>query len=541
MSPSVEKLKTQLLALVKRLSWRARAATVIATLGTIGGLAYLISADHHEYSTLFAGLSTSDAARITEELRKNKVPFRLEAGGAAILVPEDAVHELRLQLAGRGLPKGGGVGFEIFDDQKFGVSDFAQQVNYRRALQGELERTISEVDGVASARVHIAIPARQVFARPKRPVTASVTLRLHGGRSLSRGAVKGIVHLVSSAVSNLDPEAVAVIDGAGNMLSGGRQDAVGAPDGLFQYRSQMEGDLEHRVREILNHALGAGNSVVKVTADLALAQVEETNEQYDSDNPAVRSETSSEETGAPATLPGGVAGVKGNLPGGPKASKGTTGGGSHKQVTRNYELSKRIRRQVSPAGELRRLSVAVLVDQAALAGPKASASPEDGEKESPAQQPRIQIASLENVIKQAVGFSDTRGDRVTIRAVPFARRDPGPPAASPWLVEQIWRKRVPIVSVGGAALVLLALAIVAIVALRRRSSRQPSDALDLPRTVRDLESAEQSSVTAEARVVGNDSAKLPPADAEARQLVEAAALHDSVRVAQVLRAWISEG
>jgi flagellar M-ring protein FliF len=545
MTPKVKQIYSQLRDLSKKLSARSRVVIIASVVIAIALLGYLITADHTKYAPLFTGLSTEDASRITEELKKSKVPFKIEAGGTAVLVPEEVVHESRLSLAGKGLPRGGGVGFEIFDSQKFGISDFAQQVNYRRALQGELERTISQLDSVKASRVHIALPKRQLFARAQQPVSASVTLRLHSGRSLARASVKGIVHLVSSSVAGLNPAAVTVVNTSGEMLWSGKGGVTGA-NGPLDFKQNLEETLERRVTEIMNAALGTGNSVVKVTAEIGFAQVEETDTQYDPEKIAIRSESSLEEKDEKrGRKAAGIPGVRGNLPGGPgPQTAGTGSGSSRKRVTRNYEVNRSIRRKVLPAGQLKRLSVAVLVDANALQTQAAAAAGGAGAaKDKPVA--KLNLAALEEVVRKAVGYAPERGDLVTLQAVPFAEDTlgAGDAAGGPviqFLKEQSW--------VVPTAVVVVAVVVVLIWMRRRRKKVQEVEVIDLPKTVWELEGAAgaaaglgpQGQAGAEPMAAGKTPLALGAGDVNARDLANAAAAHDAMRAASVLRSWIGE-
>ncbi|MCA9669740.1 MAG: flagellar M-ring protein FliF [Myxococcales bacterium] len=551
MPEALKKVIQQLKAQSERLGKRARILAVLTVVLVVGGALYLSLSDRTTYSTLFSGLSSDDAGRIVEKLKKQHVPFRIAGGGSAVMVPQKRVHEVRLQMASAGLPKGSGVGFEIFDNQKFGISDFAQRVNYRRAMQGELERTIKNLDSVSSARVHIAMEGRRLFARTQRPVSAAVTLKLHDGRVLSQGAVRAIVHLVSSSVSGLASDRVTVVDTSGNLLWGGRkgQDGLfgGASGGPLAYKSRLEDTFERRVRQILTAALGPGHSVVKVSADIGFSRVIQTDEQYDPDKIAVRSESSLEEkSGRKATQNAGVPGVRGNLPGGPKPTAKNRGNETkRKRVTRNYEVNRTIRKRVMPAGTLKRLSVAVLIDQRALVRSGGGAA--GGKKGSKTPAEKIDLASLEQVVRHAVGFSAARGDVVTVRAVAFAHTKAlaaGPPPGIFVFITQHW----PLAIAAGAVLLIVIVAFVWWRARKRSKAREAEDAklLPMPLTVAELEAKVQRESQ---QVEGGTAAELPegqtpPAltagERDARQLVLAAAQHDSLRAASVLRAWLGE-
>ena len=529
MSDALKKLVDQLRTFIAKMPPRARLTSALLFIVVAGALTYVVAGDHTKYVTLFSGLSTTDGAKIAEQLKKKKVAFRLRASGSTIQVSADHVHETRLALAGQGLPRGGGVGYEIFDTQKFGVSDFAQQVNYRRALQGELERTISQIEAVKTVRTHLAMTGRQLFARKERRVSASVTLKLHAGRTISRGTVRAIVHLVSSSVSGLAADAVTVVDTRGNMLWSGKSNGLaGGNEGPLEFKQSLENTLERRVKEILAAALGPNRAVVKVAADVALSRSERTEESFDPDKAVIRSESLVEDKQRKSANAGsGVAGVRGNLPGGSTAK--TTKGGSgneRKRVTRNYEINRVIKKKTSPAGDLRRLSVAVLIDQSALR--PSAATDKKGKKPSP-----VDIKSLEQVVRQAVGYSAARGDVVTVRAVQFAAVSPLPPVDQPHVVVRVI-KQIPWTAVGGGFLLL----VVAFALLRHRKSSS-SELLQLPRTVDELEAQAQVSVDGEGP---SEDAAAPQLDgAQARQLAVAAADQDAARAAQVLRAWMAGG
>src|SRR5262249_49490568 len=210
------------------------------------------------YRPLFTNLAQADAAAIVDALRAEKVPFEIEDGGRAVLVPSEKLYELRLELASRGLPEGGGVGFEIFDKQTLGQTDFLQRLNYQRALQGELGRTISQLAGVESARIHLAIPERSLFVAENRRPSASVVVKLAAGRTLARAQIDGIVHLVASSVEGLDPDAVTVVDEGGRVLTQDHRDAgsTGASSAALEYQQAFERSTEERIESMLGPIVG---------------------------------------------------------------------------------------------------------------------------------------------------------------------------------------------------------------------------------------------------------------------------------------------
>lgn len=536
------------------LSTLRRVVGLSAIVGVVGVLTFVSWPEKERYATVFSGLSTEDGAKITEYLKKTKTQFKLASGGTAIAVLEDKVHQTRLDLAGAGLPRGGGVGFEIFDNQKFGISDFAQQINYRRAMQGELERTISEIDAVKSARVHIALPGRQLFARKKKLVSASVTLRILPGRILEPSSVNAIVHLVSSSVAGLGSKAITIVDTHGTLLWGGDKGDLLGPGGVLAYRSKLESQLQRRVSSILDAALGTERSVVKVAAEVELSREEQTDEQYDPDKLAIRSESNTEEKETKRKEKAtGIPGVRGNLPGGKKADDKDKDGSSRKRYTRNYEVNKMLRRRSSPAGGITRLTVAVLVDARLIVGPTAKEAAVPGAGAKPAatgegvpvalamtkivgQGPvpeitKVDLERLEQLVKQAVGFNPARGDVVTLKAVPFAASRPRVVTIIPTL----WSKLMPYkwMILGGMGVVVLMLGTMIFLLIRKKRASKTDEErnLELPKTVKQLEADGTSALEAELQ------GAMPPS----RQLAYAATERDSVRAAQVLRAWIAEG
>src|SRR5947208_4633121 len=257
-------------------------ATGVGSLTAVLALAWWVQ--RPLYRPLFTNLAEQDASAIVEALRAEKAPFRLEDGGRAILVPADRLYELRLALASRGLPEGGGVGFEIFDRQTLGQTDFLQRLNYQRALQGELGRTISRLGGVESARVHLALPDRSLFVGDERRPSASVVVKLAPGRALSAGQVDGIVHLVAASVEGLAADAVTVLDEGGRMLTADRRGAesggAGASGGGLELQGAIERQLSERVETLLAAVVGRDEAIARVAAPLGLARVGRPQERY---------------------------------------------------------------------------------------------------------------------------------------------------------------------------------------------------------------------------------------------------------------------
>lgn len=397
-------------------------AGVAATIAVVIGV--MLWANQPVYRLLYSNLSPEDAGTIAEKLKESKVPYEVRDGGS-IMVPEDKVHELRLVLAGQGLPSGGGVGFEIFDKTTIGMTDFVQKLNYRRALQGELARTISQLSEVELARVHLAVPEKALFSEKKEQASASVVLKLRAGRALSQNQIQGIVHLVASSVEGLNPLNVTIVDTHGNVLSRPSGDPYGTTLTNYQgeYQRNLEKSLEERVQSMLERAVGPGKVVVRVSGTVDFKQVETTEEKYDPDNVAVRSEQRLQENSSgSSTTASGVPGVLSNLPGGraenPQAAggKGGTSSQSNKtQETINYEVNKTVNRILEPVGTLKRLSAAVLID-----GNYETAKGADG-KETRKYIPRTEeeIKKYAEIVKTAIGYNEERGDQVEVVSIPF--------------------------------------------------------------------------------------------------------------------------
>ncbi|MDD5434187.1 MAG: flagellar basal-body MS-ring/collar protein FliF [Nitrospira sp.] len=405
---------------------------IIAVAGIAAAIAVItvivMWANRPVFQVLFSNLSPEDAGAITEKLKELKVPYEVGDSGS-VMVPEDKVHEIRMTLASQGLPSGGGVGFEIFDKTTIGMTDFIQKINYRRALQGELSRTIGQLSEVEQARVHLAVPEKTLFSDKKEHTSASVVLKLRGGKVLTQSQVQGIVHLVSSSVEGLSPQNITIVDTNGNVLSRPSDDSYNSQLSNYQneYQRGLEKSLEDRVQSMLERAVGPGKAVVRISGTLDFKQVETTEEKYDPDKVAVRSEQRSQDNSSGSSSSGtasGVPGVLSNLPSAkgenPKAAGGGGKGGNTSQSNRtqetiNYEINKTVNHIVEPVGNLKRLSAAVLID-----GNYEAVKGTDG-KESRKYIPRTEeeLKKYTEIVKKAVGYSEERGDQVEVLSIPF--------------------------------------------------------------------------------------------------------------------------
>ncbi len=411
-------------------------------------VAMLLWAREPEYRVLYANLGEADGGRIIGELEKRMVPYRFSEGGQALLVPADQMHTLRLQLAEQGLPQGGNVGFELLDKQAFGVSQFAEQINFQRGLEGELARSIESLGPVAKARVHLALAKQSVFVRDREPARASVVLNLEGGRELGDSQVSAIIHLVSSSVPNLSVDAVTVVDQNGRLLS--RSNGSSDLDGRqLSYVDEVERAYRRRIEDILAPILGAGNVRAQVVAQVDFASREQTAERYapNQGEAAVRSQQLMENTVTGDKQALGVPGALTNSPpnstppaaqpqtppappaanaaaagrGQPAAANAAASGSEtakpagptsmRRDNMVNYEVDRSVEHVQQRLGGIQRLSAAVVVNYRQVV--------KDGEvtREPLSEE---EIARIDRLVRQAMGFSADRGDQLEVLNSPFA-------------------------------------------------------------------------------------------------------------------------
>jgi flagellar M-ring protein FliF len=411
---------------------------VAATVALLAGL--FLWGQTPDYRVLYANLSEQDGGAVIEALQQQNIPYKFSEGGT-LMVPADKVHEIRLQMAAKGLPKGGTVGFELMENQKFGTSQFLEQVNYQRALEGELARSVETLSSVASARVHLAIPKQTVFVKDQQKPSASVVLALYAGRTLDSGQVNAIVHLISSSVPNMPAQAVTVVDQTGTLLSSARDGSAEQVMDATQlkYVRQIEKDYVKRIEDILIPITGVQNVRAQVTASLDFSQIEQTAETFKPNQPpnqaAVRSLQTLETLNGTAGT-GGVPGALSNQPPIPatapivtpaSAVAAATGGSptsTHKELTTNYEVDRTIQHTKLPEGNIKRLSIAVVVNNP-------STTDKDGKVTSrpytAAEQ--AQIAAL---IKDTVGFDAKRGDSLNLLNTAFNEKQEVIPETPIW-------------------------------------------------------------------------------------------------------------
>lgn len=406
----------------KKLGLILAAAAVIALLA--GALMWSQTPD---YRVLYNNVSDQDGAAIISALQQMNVPYKFSDNGGALLIPDKQVHEVRLKLAGQGLPKGNLPGFELMENQKFGSSQFLEQVNYQRALEGELARSVQSLSAVQNARVHLAIAKPSVFSRDKQQPSVSVLLNLYPGRVLSVDQVSAIVHLMSSSVPNLPVKNVTVVDQNGNLLSThneNKQDK-GFDAKQLQYIQELEENYIRRIEAILTPIIGATNVRAQVTADLDFSRIERAEEIYrpnntESDAAAIRSQQTLEATSIGSKIDGGIPGALTNRPPEPAAAPIEVGGedkeagdkkppvptDQKKESTTNYEVDKTVQHTQQATGNIKRLTAAVVLNYRKKIDESGSITYEPLTAE--------EIKEINNLVKEAMGYSEKRGDSLTV-------------------------------------------------------------------------------------------------------------------------------
>jgi flagellar M-ring protein FliF len=483
----------QLRRILASLSGKQKISIAIVALMIGAGLFALTRwQKERDFRMLYSGMAAEDAAAVVQKLKESGVEFRLSDNGTAVQVPSARAAELRLQMAAAGLPKTGRAGFELFDKANFGATDFTEHVNFRRALEGELERSVMALAEVQSARVHVTFPKDSIFLEARQAAKASVMVRLRPGASLSAQNVSALCQLVSSAVEGLAPEAVSVLDMSGNLLSRRRAalDSGDQPsEASLDYRRQIERDLLTKINSTLEPLLGPEKFRAGVSVECDFSSGEQSEESYD---PAKSVMTASQKTEdvSGGSISSGVPGTASNLP--RAVSRPGTGstGTTHRTESVTYQSSRLVKHVRLPQGNLRRMSVSVLVDQVVRwegAGAKAKRVFEPPTPEK--------LKTIRDLVAGAIGLSADRGDQLIVETLPFdstLRLEPPPdpstvnpaPAPTVWppaLAPYMTQKNLPIVAGVVAALVLLAVAGAFFAGRRKKKgARQVSMKQELP-------------------------------------------------------------
>jgi flagellar M-ring protein FliF len=535
------------------------AAAFLLVVGIMGASTYWIQ--RPSYALLFADLDPESAGDVVSRLKAAKVEYQLDEGGRSVRVPASKIDELRLEFASGGLPSSGRIGFEIFDRTAFGATEFLEQVNYRRALEGEIARTIATLGEVSSARVHIAMSRSSLFASKEQPAKASVVLKLRGNRPPTNATVQGIANLVASSVEGLRPEAVVILDSFGRPLArpaGSDDEPTGGPQ--MERQQRIEHDLTTKVVSLLQPVVGSEGVRVNVSVRLDPQSEEATEEKWDPTTQAIRSrQVTGDAAGAGASgVSGaqGLAGSRANLPAPvPPAPTGTPSPPTPTPApvaptpsvvargseTTNYEISKTIRHTIRPRGEVARLSVAVILDNEAVV-----AKNPDGttSRTTHARKPE-ELQKIQAIVAAAVGLDATRGDQLTIENVPFEEVPVDEPAKV-----TLWQRVAPQAWEGGRILAVVVLGMLAFFMFVKPLMRSatatvtgvamPTPALQeggpLPRTVRDLEGEIEAQLDAAVAEKSSENVKLPVLT----RRLGALATKEPENAARLLRMWLSQ-
>lgn len=499
-----------------------------------------------DYRLLYANVADRDSGAIVAALAQLDVPYKSSDGGA-ILIPSDRVHDVRLKLASQGLPKGGAIGLELMDGQKFGATQFQEQVNFQRGLEGELSRSIQSLSAVQTARVHLALPKPSLFVRDSQKPSASIVLNLYPGKGLDRAQVAGISHLVAASVADLPLENVSIVDQHGNLLSAPPK-APGAASGLNPSELAFVQELEQthikRILDILEPIAGRGNVRAQVTADLDFSQTESTAELYKPNQggePAsVRSSNTNESTsgGSGGANASGIPGALTNQPppasvaGGASGTSNTTSTGAststRKESQVNYEIDRTVKHTRAQVGTVKRLSAAVLVNHKRPVAEAKAADAKPAEAK-PVAFTDEELAKMTALIKDAIGFSKERGDSLNLVNVPFSVEPESAAVETP-----MWKspETVSIARETGKAVFLLAVLAVVVMGVLRPAMRQLSVAME--RSALDVAPVQQSLPS------GSPLAALPGAVPSHLAEVQRIARDDPATVANVVRSWVQK-
>lgn len=493
-----------------------------------------------DYKPVFTGLSDKDGGAVIAQLATMNVPYKNEPGGT-ILVPAAQVYDVRMKLASAGLPKGSVIGFELMDKQSIGQTQFNERLNFQRALEGELTRTITALADVADARVHLAMPQQNGFFREQQKPSASVMLTVRGGRTLDRAQVAGIVHLVSASVPELSAKAVSVLDHTGALLSSAGDSGSGLDGQQLQYKQQIEANFAKRIYELLEPVVGRDNLRASVTAEVDFSQTEATSEEFKPNQGAnasasIRSLQSTEAINGSSATPSGVPGAATNQPPVPatapitgaaaplQAAQGSSSTSSRKDNTTNFELDKTVRVTRNATGVVRRLNAAVVLNNRSITDPKG--------KTTQQPLPAEEIEKLTALVKETMGFNQERGDSVKLINAPFKVDKIEVPDVpiwqQPWLIDMVRAGAVP------AALVLVAL--IAVFGMVRPAIRAAMTPPPAPEVGGQLDAV----VDDENALPGSALQALPaPGDDKRLENVRALAKENPAAVANIVRNWVN--
>jgi flagellar M-ring protein FliF len=535
------------LSLLQNPMVRQLALMVGIALSVALGVGVVLWSQAPNYSVLMTSMAQADATDIVDTLNQSQIPFKLDPTSGAIMVPSDKLGEAKLKLAGAGLPRSEEVGFELLQqDRGFAASRLVEAARYQKAMEGELARTIATIGSVQSARVHLAMPKRSVFVQPRKVTSASVAVKLYAGRALDPGQVESIIHLVASSVPELEASQVTLVDHKGNLLSGRNNDrALMMSARQFDYTRQVEEHYKRRVEDILTPVLGMDRVRAEVSADLDFDQVEQTEERFNPDAQAVRSEQLSERAsnaGAPEGVPGALTNQPPAAGVAPEQANGGEGAGaggtqsSSKNSMRNYEVDKTVSHTRNSVGNLRRLSVAVVVDDLLVTAADGSQTRQERSAE--------EIERITQLVREAVGFDAQRGDSVRVINAAFnlPTELDGAPALPVW--EQPWF--LDLVKQLGGILVVLAIIFTVVRPAIHRLTHVPEPVAE--------EDEEEEDEEEKARQLHDSGTPLLGADGQPLHLLSGKESYEEIldaargliqddpkRVAQLMKVWVAEG
>jgi flagellar M-ring protein FliF len=495
-----------------------------------GFIFLLVWTNQTDYSIMYSGLTQEDAGQIVDRLNKRKVPYILTEDGSTIEVPKSVIQETRLYLATEGLPQGGSVGMEMFSETHLGETDFVQRLNFQRALQGELERTIKKFDAIENVRVHLNIPKESLFIEEERVPSASVVISLNRGKSLTAAQLQGVVHLVSSSVEGLTADNISVVDTSGGLLYSKSQELEGSnlTSAQIQYRENLEQTLSHRVTGLLERIVGPDKAMARITASLDFQQISTNEEIYDPDRSVIRSEQrlTEKNTGGPK----GASGIPQStfeLGTGQTQTSTTTGQGEEYQRTEettNYEITKINRQIQSAAGEIKRLTIAVMVDGTY------EETTQDGKTVSTyVPRPQSELDKLTELVKNTIGYDEARGDSVVVSSVQFYL--PEEPPGTWWATPLDYLRQYGRTMFNILLIVIFFLFVVRpmVAWLQKQASAQP----------RALEGPVVALPEGEERQALPDYKKSEPGQLSREQVLQLAR-QDPERTINLLRSWIDE-
>jgi len=506
------------------LSRKLALAGVIVISAVLFGL-LIFQGKSADFQLLYANLTEKDAAPVVSWLKAENIPYKLKNQGRNIWIPANILHETRLNLAANGLPTGGGVGFEVFDKQSFALTDYVQKVNYTRALQGELARTIRALDPVQTARVHLALPEKRLFKNQQKQATASVIVGLSQGKSLDKTQVQGIVHLVAGSITGLTTENITVVDSNGIALDAGLKEDEEEHLSLdrLAYQQKIENRLEMRAQALLDKTMGEDKAMVRVSAALDFAKVEQTREIFDPDEPVVRSEqVSQQQNGTPPAA--GVPGVESNLQGVEPLQGGEESSSSTSRTT-NYEISKTVSTTINPVGSLTKLSVSILVADKVI--PATQDSPETTEPRTAEE-----LQSMENMVSAALGLVPERGDQIQVISMPFSKKPDKVMVAEP-LPDNLLYEYLPFVKIGLVAVGALLLYFLLIRPLVKTMRGEVQE------HYKTVEALEEEAADERRREIEQQAEELGPQE-DPLTVIRRSVMEDPAPTAHIIKHWLQE-